>query len=346
MNPNRPNRFPNKNNHPYGWNDNNFNRSNVPSNMPFDQSSNGNPFGNFGFRTGMNPNNQFSNFSEAFESASPIIEKRNNLNQGHVLHDNIGDRVMDEYIAEYRIGIDSLDRDIRTYPDPFDFIVKFAANSSKTMIRTEVLKNGKLELINDVASGTPGPHINRDFRNVKYVKIENIVLPRLGNIVFNEESGEYVFDEDSDLASDRFTVLSIDELECCRIYSTGDDNIRTDPKTNDEIIPPKPFAIVIRDRYLGFNYFVGIPYYGTKIFNSSSLGNINSLSLKFSNSCGVPYKYDNLLTYDDLKRAERCGHPISLDNIRHPLNKNIQVYVSLVIGVVENQINTETKFEK
>lgn len=343
---NRPNRFPNAPTNPYGWNDNNFNRSNVPSNIPFEHAQGGNPQGSFLPRTMATPNGLFSDFGDAFSRRETLIDRRINLNDGNVIHNNIGERVMDEYIAEYRIGIDSLDRDVRVYPDPFDFIVKFAANSSKTMIRTEVLRNGVLETINDVASGTPMPHINRDFKNVKYVKIDNIILPRLGNIIYNEETEEYEYDNNTDLSSDRFTVLSVDELECCRIYSTGDDNIRTDPKTGVNVVPPRPFAIVIRDRYLGFDHFVGIPYYGSKVFNSSALGNINSLSFKFSNSCGVPYKFDNLFTYDDLKRAKKCGHPISLDNIRHPLNKKNQVYISLIIGVVENQINTETKFEK
>jgi len=339
------NRFPTSGN-PNGWNNNNFGRSNVPSNIPFEQSSSGNPFGNFNPMTSANPRRGFSNFEEAYTERSPMIERRLTSHNGMILHNNIADKILDEHVVEYRIGIDSIDRDIKAYPNPFDFIVKFAANSSITTIKTEVIKNGKLEIINETAQGTPMPHINRDFRNVKYVKIENVVLPRLGNIVFDDDSGEWVYDGESDLSSDRFTVLSIDELECCRIYSTGDDNIRTDPKTGDRISPPKPFAIVIRDRFLGINHFVGIPYYGIKVFNSSTLGNINSLSLKFSDSCGVQHKYNNLFTYDELKKAEMCGDPVSLDDIRHPLNKNNQVYVSLVIGVVESQINTETKFER
>jgi hypothetical protein len=37
--------------------------------------------------------------------------------------------------------------------------------------------------------------------------------------------------------------------------------------------------------------------------------------------------------------------PISTSDIRHPLNRRLQVHVSFIIGVIESQINTNTKFE-
>ena len=56
-----------------------------------------------------------SNFNNAYEQPYPIIEKLDYSNKNNVLHNNIGPRVLDEHIVEYRVIIDSQDRDIKVY---------------------------------------------------------------------------------------------------------------------------------------------------------------------------------------------------------------------------------------
>lgn len=272
-----------------------------------------------------------SDFNLAFQENKPIIEKINYENQRNTLHNNISDVVLDEHVVEYSVCIDSGDRDITAYPDPFSYTVKFNPPSS-SRVRTEVVKNGINVMVNDFFNGPPKPHIHKEFRNVKYIKLHNVILPQKGNIKINDD-GEYVLDSDSLLIDDRYVSLVVDELDCSKVYSTSDNKL-------------KNFAMIFPDRYLGTSYYTGVPYYGSKIFNNSELGCLTSLTVKFMDSCGKPLKYDNLFSSKDLKDAEDKGCPISVTDIRHPLNKKIQNYVSFTVGVVESQIDTRTKFER
>jgi len=60
-----------------------------------------------------------------------------------------------DFIREYICHVNSIDRDIKKYPNPFNFLVKFAP-----------------------LAGDPDASISRIFENIRYVKIETAVLPR------------------------------------------------------------------------------------------------------------------------------------------------------------------------
>jgi len=347
------NGFPIGNYTPSGYNDNNQNRQRVPSNIfPANGGMSGNPFGRFNPMTynqqqQMKYNPNMSNFNQAFEKRNQIIEPIDYRNTGNLLHNNVGPVVLNEQITEYRINIDSLDRDIRVYPNPFDFKVKFNP-SSNGIVRTEVKKRGKLKTINDFFDGQPGPHIVRNFRNVKYIKLDNIVLPQhteFCEIINDENEKELIFDKNSNLLDDRFVSLSIKELECNRIYDTFDDGIRFDSKTGELFTPSKIFGIIFPDKRLGRNFYTGTPFYSTKVYDNSQLGNLDNLTIKFYDSCGVPLKINNLYTYNELCQAEENGNPIPIYDLKHPLNKKHQLHLSFVVGVIEAQINNNIKFE-
>jgi len=339
--------FPVGNFTPAGFNDNNQNRQHVPSNIfPYNGGMVGNPFGRYNPVTtnqlnNMKNNPNMSNFDQSYKITEQIIEPIDYKNYGTTLHNNIGASVLDEHITEYRINIDSLDRDIKLYPNPFQFKVTFKPSGNGT-VRTEVIKNGKLKAINDYFTGQPKPHISRNFRNVKYVKLDNIVLPQHTNISYDDE---YKFNSDYNLMDDRFISLSIKELECNRIYDTSDDGLRINPDTNDFFTPPKIFGIIFPDKRLGKNFFTGTPYYSTKIYDSANLGNLDKLSIQFFDSCGLPLKINGLLNFSDLIKADDQNCPIPISDLRHPLNKKHQLHLSFVVGVVESSVNNVTKFE-
>lgn len=344
------NSFPNGNYGPFGYNDNNFNRKRFPSNMqPPRGGMSGNPMDNFNqlstnTKMLMNNHPSMSNFNQAYNKEHPMIEPLDYTNQNDMLHNNVGGIVLDEHVVEYRVNIDSLDRDIEIYPDPFNFTVKFNPPPSGS-VRTEVNKNGNLTTVKDFFKGPPKPHISKEFRNVKYVKLDNIVLPQFSNIKKDDE-GDIEFDKKSWLVDDRYVSLVVNELDCNRVFSTSDDNLRENPKTGEMIRAPSPYAIIFPDKLLGKSYYTGTPYYGSKIYNNSLLGNLSSLTVQIYDSCGVPLKYDGLFSAKELEKAKAEGNPIPRTDLRHPLNKKIQIYVTFVIGVVESQINTNTKFEK
>ena len=60
-----------------------------------------------------------------------------------------------EIMTEYIINIDSIDRDINSYKNPFNYKIYFKSYQNQQ-----------------------GAVINRNFRNVKYIDLESIVLPR------------------------------------------------------------------------------------------------------------------------------------------------------------------------
>lgn len=353
-NMNTSNSFPNGLNPPYGYNDNNFNRKIFPSNIyPMNGGMSGNPMNRFNPVT-TNTLNQLnnmpsiSNFNKAYELNNPLIEKIDYSNKNNLLHNNVADTVLDENVVEYRLNIDSLDRDIRYYPDPFSFVVKFnpiAGGIVQTEVPIDYYNKSVGTRIEETRfEGAPMPHINKEFRNVKYIKLENIILPQHGRIIKNDE-GKYVSDADCHLISDRFVSLIIKELDCDRVFATSDGTSRIDHCGNC-YTPNRSFAIIIPDKLLGTTYYAGTPYYGTKIYKSGFLGNIKQLSIQFADSTGIPLKFNNLYTYDDLQQYEfDNGFPLPLNDIRHPLNKKIQIHLSFIIGVVESQINTNTKFE-
>jgi hypothetical protein len=341
---NSANTFPQQAYGPAGFNDNNFNRAHVPSNIyPPNGGMLGNPLGNYNPTTsGSRMNQTMSRLNESYGQSDPIIDRIDYTNQKNIIHNNIGDSVLDEHIVEYRINIDSLDRDIRTFPNQFDFRVKFNPPSSG-ILRTESVKKGKLDYNEDKFTGAPDPHIGRDFRNVKYIKLDSVVLPQHSNLCLDCE-GVAVFDNQDRLVDDRYVIMAIPELDMNRIYSTSDDGVRT-LDNGKHITPPRAFGYIFPDKSLGRIYYIGTPYGTSRIYNNSRLGNINQLSIKFYDSVGQLIKYNGEFTAKQLEERKELGDPVPLTDLRHPLNKNTQVYLSFIIGVAESQINNDTKFE-
>ena len=346
---NGANTFPNNRYGPAGVNDNNFGHLRTPSNLqPPNGGMPGNPFGRYNQLTtntqqNMAQNPMMSKFSEAYAPRPVLIEPINYTNPNNLLHNNVAPTVLDEHIVEYKINIDSLDRDIAVFPDPFCFNVDFNASASE-LERNERTVNGQYMTTTTKYKGSPAPIISREFRNVKYVKLDSIVLPQYSNVI--EVNNTWIRDPDSYLVDDRFVTLQIDQLNNNdRVYSTYDSNCRLDENGN-VILPPQPFGIIYPDTKLGNIYYTGTPYNANRIYNNSALGNISRLDIKFFDGCGMPLKFDNLYTAKELAAAEIANNPIPVTDIRHPLNKKHQLHMTLIIGVAESQINTNTKYEK
>ena len=340
--------FPTNKYGPFGYNDNNLNRQHIPSNVyPPQKGLSGSGFGNYQPLTTnqmryMNGNISHSDFNQAFQQPNPLIERMDYTNKNNLIHNNVGHKVLDEHIVEYRINIDSLDRDIRIYPNPFKFTVKFNPPAGGT-VRHSNIKQGKHISRRERFTGPPQPHINKEFKNVKYIKLDNIILPQRAKII--KDNDKFILDPTSNLTNDRFVMLVIDEINPhTRTYCTYDGGERIDPITGKTFTPPCPFAHILTKNIIGENFFFGEPYYGSLIFINSQLGNINTLSIKLCDSNGILLDFENLFTFEDLEEAKNNGTPIPITDIRHPLNPKLQNHISFIIGVVEAQQNTDTKF--
>ncbi|CAH6421477.1 Hypothetical protein KVN_LOCUS289 [uncultured virus] len=296
------------------------------------------------FNNTENSNFGLNNFNKVFLENQSIMNNTNYVNKNNLLHNNLAKNILDEQVVEYKINIDSFDRDIKVYPNPFSFTVKFNPPSGNTL-RTEFIETGKTKMINDYFPGPPSPHINKEFKNVKYIRLESVILPQHNKIMM--ENNKCIFDSDSSLFNDRFVSLVIKEFGYdtiqSRTYCSYDSSNRIN--SNGQIISvPRPFGIIYPDKIFGKNFYVGCPANATKIFQSSNLGNIKQLTIELYDSYGNQLKMNNIFNYDDLIKAEDSGNPITLEDFRHPLNKKIQLHFSFAIGVVENRMNTNINF--
>lgn len=171
--------------------------------------------------------NNFSQFNiqKGFQQNKPIEFMPDTKNKHETLYDNLGENLLKESVREYRLNIDSSDRDVNIYPDPFNYVVFLGpvtnsginASVSRTNIKNELKninkknKNNKnFDQIekNDINDGINdkiflfdnpdaikeytinleksfNPYIIRDFVNVSYVKLDCAVVPRYNSIAIN-----------------------------------------------------------------------------------------------------------------------------------------------------------------
>lgn len=144
-------------------------------------------------------NSNYSKFNEVYTQPSQIVEKQNFKNNGNVIHNNLHDNLLAEYIVENYINIDSDDRKIETYPDPFYYTVTFKS-IGKTIYKS--FKKNNESNTDNLIPETPGPVILRPFKNVKYVKLDYVVLCRYNsnrytleqNIIVDSKNNKVIVD--------------------------------------------------------------------------------------------------------------------------------------------------------
>jgi hypothetical protein len=190
---------------------NNYN--NYKSQSTFNQQIN-NGSGSSGFNN-LTDNSQYD-LKDAFKQNTPILDMLDNKYMNNTLYNNLNENLLKETIRENVIHINSEDRNIETYPDPFSYIVTLGPitnsivnygdktknknlpeiknqikkdfdlanieinNPSFTFNSPDLIKKYTLEIINSV-----NPYISRSFERVKYFKIDISVLPRFNTIAIN-----------------------------------------------------------------------------------------------------------------------------------------------------------------
>jgi hypothetical protein len=300
------------------------------------------------------------NVENAFHQNKVIEKMPDNKYLNNTLYNNLNDNLNKEQIQEFRLNIDSMDRDINLYPDPFDYIVYFgpvvnsgldmtiqrieAKNQLKNEVRkinkkqnpTNPVKASEIDFSDDmlIIETNPNilinydnklkrsfnPYITRSFINVKFIRLDNVVLPRFNKVIINNswnycsscygtdcdtcyvsqstnttitddyqrakaemiKNDRYIPDDNhlGPLFTDRFVLIGIKEIE-------NNQNLSTNP------INEASFTI-FPDKYMGLLYWRGSPYYAVKIYKDSLLGNINKLTFSFYDSQGFPIKLNRV----------------------------------------------------
>ena len=91
------------------------------------------------------------NIEQGFQSNKPIQLMPNTTNKHETLYDNLGDNLLREAVKEYRLNIDSSDRNVVLYPDPFNYVVHLGpvtnsginASVSRTDVKNELKQLGR-----------------------------------------------------------------------------------------------------------------------------------------------------------------------------------------------------------
>ena len=309
-------------------------------------TSNGNPFGNFNSITtnNMPSNNGSHNFNSAFQINSPFIEKADFRNKNDLLHNNVNENLLLEQIVEYNLNIDSIDRSLVAYPNPFDFTVTFGGHGSvsetKTFIKKKSLNLGavnesKYENKKIVYEGTPGPIINKKFKNVKYLRLDYVILPKT-NIIKNNigsfSSSDYlstcISNDDMDKLTYKYKylILKINEIKTDNILGTNK-NLESD------------IFILYPDKLMGKNHIMWLPTSGYRNYKNSNLENITKLTFEI-----LTPKGEVLFIYDENGNSINPA-TVTDEIIKQCIEENMQVSLSIVLKVVENELNTNTKFE-
>jgi len=283
----------------------------------------------------------FNNFQTAYNSLptipfngvqpKSIFSNNGFINDGNLLHNDLYKNVLNEEIREYSVLIDSKDRNYQVYPDPFKYEVKFnPLHSIKERI------NGKM-----VTNEVPNPIINESFKNVRYIKLEEIVFPYFYKIksVNEKMDGEIVqtwaVNTNIKTTDNLYNVLVIDEFK----------DITSNCRSTNDVLSDS-FAAIYFNTQINDTHYVATTSNGYKVFQQDQLYEIKNMHISFIDPYGSPLRCDRLdpliksnmeCKCDDYNNSTCFRH-----NLRHPLNPIFQHHLHFKVGVVEPRLSKVT----
>jgi hypothetical protein len=262
-----------------------------------------------------------------------IFDNHNFINKNNIRHNNLSNILLNEEIREYSVMIDSKDRNYQVYPDPFTYEVKF-----HPLPKTKEKINGKYVVYEE-----PAPTINDNFTNVRYIKLEEVVLPYFTKVKTVQEKNDddeivdtWKVDTSQPLTDDMYVVLSLGE------YS--DENYKS---TNDVL--SNSFAIIYFDSKLNNTHYFGCTANGVKIFPADQLAKIDKLKISFMDAYGQPITCKHVDKNIKSNMVCTCEDPNGDEdtdcfkhNLFHPLNPIFQHHLHFKVGVVEPRLSKLT----
>lgn len=258
------------------------------------------------------------------------IFNSNNFNRSDLLRNDLYDILRNEEIREYSILIDSKDRNYQIYPNPFKYEVKFGPlHTTKEKI------NGRM-----VSHEIPNPVISSRLINVRYIKLEEVILPLFNKVISTKEPindaiiESWKIDVTRPLIDNLYTVLSIHE------YRDISDNIMS---TNDVL--SDSFATIYFNERISDTHYSGRTSNGIKIFQLNELPTIDSWKINFMDPYGCPLTVDHidktiLSNCECFCIEEGIESPTCFrHNLLHPLNPIFQHHLHFKVGVIEPKLN-------
>ena len=304
--------------------------------MPFAANVGVMPTNQGSYNTVFNPNKQ-AKFSGNQPKA--MFSNGGFVNRGGLIDNNLYDILLHEEIREYSVLIDSKDRNYQMYPNPFKYDVKFSPAP-----RSREKVDGKYTTYED-----PNPIINEAFTNVRYVVLEDIILPNFTKIYSvpkkkTRENGivdivkDWKVDKSRPLTEYLYVVLNIAEYNDVNIRSTND-------------VLSDSFATVYFDEFVSETHYTGTTHNGIKIFQQDQLASITNWKISFSDPYGMPLSCNhvdkkiksNFECLCDVNGEDENDNPICFrHNLFHPLNPLFQHHLHFRVGVVEPRLSKMT----
>jgi hypothetical protein len=188
---------------------NNYN--NYKNQSTFNQTGNASEFNN------LSDQSQYD-IKDAFKQDTPILKMPDNKYMNNTLYNNMNENLLKESVRENILHINSKDRNIELYPDPFNYVVTLGpivnsavnyGDKAKTKNLPEVIKqiNDDFFIANEQIDNSEfifdspdlvkkytttiinsvNPYISKSFERVKFFRIDVSVLPRFNVVAINSE---------------------------------------------------------------------------------------------------------------------------------------------------------------
>lgn len=291
-----------------------------------------------------NPN--FGGFRSAFQPLAPspvlfngyepkgMFNNHGFVNRGDLLYNNLNNILLNEEIKEYSILIDSKDRNYQVYPDPFSYEVRFAP-----LPRTREKIGNKV-----VTYEEPSPIINDNLVNVRYIKLEEAILPLYTKIRAHKEKNE----DDKLVTKWKVDTLKPLTENLYVVLSLGSDYKDNNYKSTNDVLS-ESFATIYYDYAINLTHYKGYTSNGIKIFPQDQLAKIDKLKIKFMDPYGKPLSIKHVKKSILSNLECNCEDPEGDENtdcfkhnLFHPLNPIFQHHIHLKVGIVEPRLNKIT----
>lgn len=296
-----------------------------------------------------NLNNRYNNYGNAYRggmNGATYLEKPHYNNPNNLMHNNVGDKVIDISQLPTKLFINSAIRDFTAMPEPYKYYIKFNAKlPTKEKVSIHVDNNEYFYY--NYTSGDRSIVIERSFKNINQIAVDVVILPVYINFKTNDD-GMYVPTGSQLSKTYRYIILKIPELSNCRKFSN------MDTVTDDTFI-------LKFDKDSGGRNMCWIPIHDSNSFFNSNLKNINRLSIELFDDKGNGlcttldgHNYDFYKEYRQLIDKLKKLHPDSEEALKYApklkclreIIEHIYMEIHFTMYIVEPTINTLPKFQR
>ena len=294
---------------------------------------------------GMMQRMMMENMNQAFTTPQQMIDRSDFTNRGEVMHNNLGEKLLSEHVVDYKVHINSQDRNTTKYASPFRFLVPFGGISNPANTQEAV--------------------IERKFKNVKYITLDSIILPTALTIDTSQidiGATDYnIYPINSSLnptpeAAPTLKILGNHRYLLVTITNDmqGNQKFPNDRTLGTSHLYDRESFIIVPDYQTGLDSFVWRPLHNSRIiFQNSQLANINNLCFRITDESGNDLTLYNEENVNIITGNIAVGITMNFNTYvkTYASNTNVsytnlvmQSFFNLTLGVIENELNTRTNY--